>query len=88
MILVVFALPQEASVFRHWLAVENRRIHEKIEIALVGVREQAVRENISAVLQRYPPRLIICGGFSGALNDELSAKTEFSGIESNDGFFV
>ena len=39
MILVVFALPQEASVFRHWLAVENGRIHEKIEIALVGVRE-------------------------------------------------
>jgi len=39
MILVVFALPQEASVFRHWLAVENGRSHEKIEIALVGVGE-------------------------------------------------
>ena len=50
MILVVFALPQEASVFRHWLAVENGRLHEQIEIALIGVREQAVRENLPAVL--------------------------------------
>jgi len=36
-----------------------------------------VRENLPAVLQRYHPRLIICGGFSGALNDELSAESVF-----------
>ena len=38
-----------------------------------------MRENLPAVLQRYHPRLIICGDFSGALNDELSAGTVFLG---------
>lgn len=77
MILVVFALPQEASFFSKWLAAESERFTEKIEVAIVGVGEAAVRRILPNILKKKRPRILLCGGFSGALSDEMSAETIF-----------
>jgi nucleoside phosphorylase len=66
MILVVFALEEEAKDFRRWLAKNPRGVR----VELMGVGAEAVAARLPGLLERWKPDRLIAAGFAGALTEE------------------
>lgn len=68
MILVTFAVPQESRDFRRALAEWKG---EEIRVAHVGMGESSAAKEMARLLAREKPRLLICAGFGGGLDERL-----------------
>ena len=73
MILVVFALPQEAQDFLRWLAANPRNVR----VEFIGVGAKSVERRLPALLEKWQPTEVIAAGFAGALTNELQLGSVF-----------
>jgi nucleoside phosphorylase len=73
MLLVVFALPEEARVFQRRLAQRTKQKaftegvlgRTKVAVCFVGIRATAISD-LETAIQRLQPHLVISSGFAGA----------------------
>ncbi len=67
MILVVFALKEEAQDFVRWLEKNPRQVR----VEMIGVGAESVEQRLLELLEKWQPERLILAGFAGALTNEL-----------------
>ncbi|MHB8523718.1 MAG: phosphorylase family protein [Limisphaerales bacterium] len=70
LVLVCFAVPEEARPFRR---LAPTRAH--VQILVTGIGRQNARNAIRAALSAHSPRLVLTCGFAGALHPDLARGT-------------
>lgn len=73
MILVVFALREEAQDFVRWL----RKNPRDVRVVMIGVGAKSVQERLPGLLKKWQPERLILAGFAGSLTNELQLGSVF-----------